>query len=76
MTLKCNLSQPGLLFVFNAKKASLNSFPLKDYYRVEIVVFGRYDSKFALFDGILVANLYPMFLNYCYNGFLASNFHI
>ena len=29
---------------------------------MEVVVFGRYDSKFALLDGILGASLDPTFM--------------
>ena len=59
MTFTCKLSLPGLLFVFNAKKASLNSFSFKGFSRKEVVIFGKYDSKFVLLGGILVASLGP-----------------
>ena len=45
---------------FNAEKASLNSFFLKGFSRMEAVIFGRYDSKFELLDGILAAGVDPM----------------
>ena len=59
MTLTCNLSQTGLLFDFNAKKASLNSFLYRGLPTMEVVIFGRYDSKFVLLDGILAVSLDP-----------------
>ena len=62
MTFTCNISLPGLLFVFNAKKATLNSFSSKGFSRKEVVKFGRYDSKFVLLCGILVASLDPTFI--------------
>ena len=69
MTFTCNLSLPGLLFIFNAKKATLNSFSFKGFSRKEVVIFGyrfkiysRYDSKFVLLRGILVASLDPTFI--------------
>ena len=62
MTFTCKLSLPGLLFVFNAKKASLNSFSFKGFSRKDVVIFGRYDSKFVLLGGILVASLGPTFI--------------
>ena len=54
MTLTFNLSSPGYLFVFNAKKTSLNSFSFKGFSRMEVVISGRHGSKFVLLDGILV----------------------
>ena len=62
MTFRCNLSLPGLLFVFNAKNAALNLFYFKGFSRKEVVIFGRYDSKFVLLGGILVASLDPTFI--------------
>ena len=62
MTFTCKLSLPGLLFVFNAKKASLNYFSFKGFSRKEVVIFGRYDSKLVLLGGILVASLGPTFI--------------
>ena len=47
MTVTCNLSLPRLLFVFNAKNATLNSFSFKGFSRKEVVIFGRYDSNFV-----------------------------
>ena len=61
MTFTCNLSLPGLLFVFNAKKATLNSLSFKGFSRKEVVIFGRY-SKFVLLGGILVASLDSTFM--------------
>ena len=54
MTFTCNLSLPGLLFVFNAKKATLNSFSSKGFSRKEVVIFGRYDLKSVLLGGLQV----------------------
>ena len=55
MTFTSNLSLVRLLCVFNAKKATFNSLSFKGFSRKEVVIFGRYDSKFELLGGILVA---------------------
>ena len=39
MTFMSNVSQPGLLFIFVAKKASLKSFFFKEYFGMEVVIF-------------------------------------
>ena len=57
MTFTCHSSLPGILFVFSAKKATLNSFSFKSFSRKEVVMFGRYHSKFVLLGGIFVASL-------------------
>ena len=57
MALTCNLWWPGLLFDFSAKKESLKHFSSRGFTRMEVAIFGRYDSKFVFLDGILAASL-------------------
>ena len=49
-------------FVFNTKKASLNSFSNKGLSLRAVAMFGRYDSKFVLMGGILSARWEPAFI--------------
>ena len=67
MSFTCNLSQPGLMFAFDAKKASLNSFSFKDFSKMQVFIFGRCNSKFVLLDGILSTGLNPTFIKLLLN---------